>query len=141
MSTTNTSNKYTYTMFASDVIAMLNGETEITADKKSAMIEKARDLYEQQMKKADYNATHKSARTPKGASDETKERANAIKGVLSATPMTTAEINEALGSDFTALQVANSVKYIDGVKTSRVIRSTVNSKGLTAEKEYTAYSL
>ena len=55
--------------------------------------------------------------------------------------MTAAEINAALGTDYTALQVANAVKYIEGAKASKVIRKTTNAKGLTAEKEYTAYSI
>lgn len=133
------STKYTYTMLANDVIALLNGEIELTELPKAAMLAKATDLLNAQANKAAYNAAHKAERAPKGASEETKAKAAAIKSALSGTPMTTAEINAALGKDFTALQVANAVKYIEGAKSCKVVRETVNGKGLKSEKEYTAY--
>lgn len=137
MNKTNT--KYTYATFATDVIALLNGEIEVTPELRENMRNKASDLLEAQLKKAEYNATHKSSRTPKGASEDTKAKTAAIAKVLTAEPMTTAEINTALGTAFTALQVANAVKYIPNIKTCKVIRDSVNSKGLKAQKEYTGY--
>ena len=107
--------KYTYSMFASDVIAIADGEIEITAELAEKLKAKAGDLLAAQTAKAAYNAAHKAERAPKGASAETKAKADAIGAVLSSTPMTTAEINAAIGKDFTALQVANAVKYIAGV--------------------------
>lgn len=136
-----TNNKYTYAQFASDVIALANGEIEITDALRDNLVNKATDLLEAQAKKAEYNATHPSKSKAKGASAETMAKASAIKSVLSATPMTTADINGALGTDYNALQIANCVKYIDGIKTCKVVRETVNSKGLHAQKEYTAYYL
>ena len=53
--------------------------------------------------------------------------------------MTAAEINKALGADYTALQVANAVKFIEGIQSCKVVRDTVNGKGLRQQKEYTAY--
>ena len=56
--------------------------------------------------------------------------AKAIAGVLSAAPMTAAEINAALGTDYTPLQIANAVRRISGA-----------SAGLRREKEYAVYAL
>lgn len=131
--------KYTYTDFASDVIKLANGEIELTADLSAKLTAKATDLRTSQMKKAEYNATHKSTKAPKGASAETMNKANAIGKVLSNNPMTAAEISAVVGTEYTALQVANAVKYIDNVKSCKVVRETVNAKGLKAQKEYTAY--
>lgn len=141
MSTNTTSTKYTYAAFASDVIALAAGEIELTAELSAKLTAKASDLLTAQVKKAEYNAAHKSTKAPKGASPETKAKADAIRKVLNTTPMTAAEISTAVGTDYTALQVANAVKYIEGVKSCKVIRDTVNAKGLKAQKEYTAYTI
>lgn len=140
MATTNNS-KYTYTLFATEVMGIVKGEIEITPDVAERVCAKAAALLATQEKKAVYNATHPKKATAKGASADTAAKAEAIKGVLSSTPMTAAEINAALGVDYTALQVANACKFIPGVVTSKVIRSTVNAKGLRADKEYTAYAI
>lgn len=141
MNKTNTSTKYTYADFARDVIASLDGEIEMTPAKAQAMRDKAVDLLNAQVKKAEYNATHKSAKAPKGASPETRAKADAIAKVLTAEPMTATEISQAVGTEYTALQVANAVKYIDGVKSVKVVRFVVNAKGLCSEREYTAYCI
>lgn len=133
--------RYTYAAYAKEVIAIVNGEIEVTDEIRTRVAEKSATLLAAQEAKAAYNATHPKKNTAKGASEATKEKAAAIQSVLTATPMTAAEINAALGTDYTALQVANAVKYIEGVKASKVIRKTTNAKGLTAEKEYTAYSI
>lgn len=137
MATTNS--RYTYAMFASEVIGIVNGEIELTPAIIERVTAKATDLANAQAKKAEYNATHPKKSSAKGASAETKAKADAIKSVLSAEPMTAAEINKALGEDYTALQVANAVKFIEGVQSCKVVRTTVNGKGLKADKEYTAY--
>lgn len=133
--------RYTYAAYAKEVIAIVNGEIEVTDEIRTRVAEKSATLLAAQEAKAAYNATHPKKNTAKGASEATKEKAAAIQSVLTATPMTAAEINAALGTDYTALQVANAVKYIEGVKASKVIRKTTNAKGLTAEKEYTAYAI
>lgn len=138
---TNTTSKYTYAAFARDVMGVVNGEIELTAELSAKMSAKANDLLTAQEKKAEYNATHPSKTKPKGASPETTERANNIRAILSAEPMTAAEISAKLGVDYSALQVANAVKYISGVKSCKVVRTTTNAKGLKAQKEYTAYSV
>lgn len=130
---------YTYTMFAQDVIAMLNGEKVDT--EKDTMLAKAEDLLQAQLNKAAYNAAHPRKSTAKGPSEKTAAVIAAIKPVLGAEPMTAADINAALGTTYTALMVANAVKYIDGVTACKVVRTTTNSKGLKADKEYTAYKL
>lgn len=141
MNKTNTSTKYTYADFARDVIASLNGEIEMTPAKAQAMKNKATDLLTAQVKKAEYNAAHPSKTKPKGASEETRAKAEAIAKVLTAEPMTAAEISKAANTEYTALQVANAAKYIPGIKSCKVVRATVNAKGLRAEREYTAYCI
>ena len=51
------------------------------------------------------------------------------------------EISNALHTDFTALQVANAVKYIEGVTSAKVVREAVGKNGLRSEKLYTAYAI
>ena len=132
---------YTYSQFAVDVIAVLNGEKEISADLTDLMVAKAQDLLLQQEKKAEYAKTHPSKTKAKGASEKTKALASAIKGVLTSKPMTSAEIAKALNTELTALQVANAVKYIEGVTSSKVVREAVGKNGLRSEKLYTAYAI
>lgn len=142
MATNNTtSSKYTYATFAAEVIGIVKGEIEVTAPVAERVAAKAAALLAAQENKAAYNAAHPKKSAAKGASPDTQAKAKAIEGVLSATPMTAAEINAVLSTDYTALQIANAVKFIPGVVTSKVIRSTTNAKGLRADKEYTAYAI
>lgn len=141
MATANTSSRYTYANFAAEVIGVCKGEIELTDTVKARLSDKAAALLAAQENKAAYNAAHPKKSTAKGASADTAARAEAIKGVLSADPMTAADINAALSTEYTALQVANACKFIPGVSTCKVIRTTVNAKGLKADKEYTAYTL
>lgn len=142
MTTSNTSSRYTYTTFAAEVIGICKGEVELTDAVRARVADKAAALLAAQETRAAYNATHPKKSTAKGASPDTAARAANIKTVLSIdVPMTAADINAALATDYTALQVANACKFIPGVTTCKVIRSTVNSKGLRADKEYTAYAL
>ena len=134
-----TTSRYTYAQFAADVIAVMNGEIEIMADLREKMTAKAADLDNAHANNAEYNPHGQKKATANGAPDETKAKAEAIKGVLGADPMTAAEINKALGADYTALQVANAVKFIEGIQSCKVVRDTVNGKGLRQQKEYTAY--
>lgn len=136
-----TTSKYTYKQFGLDIIALAKGELELTPEVSIRLMEKAQALVNAQESKAAYNATHPKKSTAKGASAATMEKTNAIKSVLTASPMTAAEINAALGTDYTALQVANAVKYIEGVTSEKVVRTVTNSKGLTSQKEYTGYKV
>lgn len=140
MATNNTS-KYTYAAFATEVMGIVKGEIALTPAIAERVTAKAAALLAAQENKAAYNAAHPKKSAAKGASADTQAKAKAIEGVLSAEPMTAAEINAALNTEYTALQVANAVKFIPGVVTSKVIRSTVNAKGLRADKEYTAYAI
>lgn len=136
----NTTSKYTYAQFAAEVIGIVNDEVEITAEVAARVSAKARDLLTQQERKAQYNAEHKSERTPKGASEATKALATIIGGVLDATPKTAAEISVLVGNPaLSALNVANACKYIPNCQSCKVVREMTNKKGLKAEKEYTAY--
>lgn len=137
---------YTYATFAQEVMVLLTDEHFMDAIDKAgyhrdSMYDKAQALYEAQVRKAEYNATHPRKSTAKGPSEKTAAVIAAIKPVLGAEPMTAADINAALGTTYTALMVANAVKYIDGVTACKVVRTTTNSKGLKADKEYTAYKL
>ena len=67
--------------------------------------------------------------------------ARAIAGVLSAAPMTAAEINAALGTDYTPLQISNAMQRISGVSAGREVRMTVGAGGRRREKEYAVYTL
>lgn len=136
-----TTSKYTYKQFGLDIIALAKGELELTPEVSIRLMEKAQALVNAQESKAAYNATHPKKSTAKGASEATMEKANAIKSVLTASPMTAAEINAALGTNYSALQVANAVKYIEGVTSEKVVRTVTNSKGLTSQKEYTGYKV
>lgn len=69
------------------------------------------------------------------------DMAKAIAGVLSAAPMTAAEINAALGTDYMPLQIANAVRRISGASAGREVRMTVDMSGLRREKEYAVYTL
>jgi hypothetical protein len=133
--------KYTYINFAEDVIGILTGTVEVTQEVGERMIAKAQDLINTQSNKAAYNKANPKKNAAKGASEDTMNKANAIAAVLSDTPMTAADINTALGTEFTALQVANAVKFIDGAQSCKVVRTTVNGKGLKADREYTAYTV
>lgn len=138
MKKTSTS-RYTYSEFAKDVIALADGEIEMTEALASKVREKAVALLATQEAKALYNASHPRKNAAKGASSETQAKATAISTVLTHEPMTTSDINTALGTDFTALQVANAVKFIAGAQSTKMVRTTTNAKGLKQEKEYTAY--
>lgn len=139
MATNNTNSKYTYTLFATEVMGIVKGEVEVTPAVAERVYAKAAALLATQENRAAYNATHPKKSAAKGASADTAAKAEAIKGVLTSEPMTAAEINAALGADYTALQVANACKFIPGIATTKVVRTTTNSKGLKADKEYTAY--
>ena len=67
--------------------------------------------------------------------------AKAIAGVLSAAPMTAAEINAALGTDYTPLQISNAMQRISGASAGREVRMTVSANGRRREKEYAVYTL
>lgn len=69
------------------------------------------------------------------------DMAKAIAGVLSAVPMTAAEINAALGTDYTPLQISNAMQRISGASAGREVRMTVGASGQRREKEYAVYTL
>ena len=79
------------------------------------------------------------ARKPAASKAERQGQAQAIASVLTHIPMTVLEINAALHSDYTALQVANAVKWIPDAGTCKVRRMTANIRGEKAKREYTAY--
>lgn len=138
----NTNTRYTYITFAEEVKELVSGKLTLTAEIAARVTDKANDLIATQSAKQTYNANNPKKSTAKGASEETKAKADLINSVLPTTmemAMTASELNESLGTEFTALQVANAVKFIEGATATKVIRETVNGKGLKQQKEYTAY--
>lgn len=111
------------------------GETDCSAE----VIDKLEGMVAQEVKRAEYSATHRKPTQAKGPSEATKEVAAKVASVLTGTPMTATEINAALGTDYTALRVANAVKFIPGAQSQKVTRETVGKNGLRAEREYTGY--
>lgn len=133
------SKKMTYVEFGERVIDILHGLEEFPDQKE--LIKKAEDLVSSHRVKSE-KAKERSAQKEKTSkvSQKTLDNAKAVKAVLSSEPMTSDEIAiAAKNPNLTALLVANAVKYIDGVEKTKVRREKVNSKGLKAEKEYTAY--
>lgn len=130
---------YTDKEFYNDVLNLI-AESDLDEVVAGAMTAKALKKLEQVEHRAEYSATHRKPATSK-VSAATKEGAAEIGAILTAEPMTAAEINEVLGTDYTALRVANLSKYIPGVVTSKVRRMTTDRKGLAVEREYTAYSV
>lgn len=136
--------KYTYLNFANDVLTLISEGADTSTLDFDKIAEKANALIEQQLKKKEYNATHPKKSTSKGASEKTLATVAKIQPILKKgknNAITGAEINAIIGENFYALQIANAVKFIEGIQSTKVIRSTVNSKGLKQEKEYTAYYL
>lgn len=133
--------KYSYQDMITDCMNYIPMADFIPADKKVQIMDKLGALADSYTKKAEYAAAHRKPSQAKGASADTKARAQEIAAVLTDTPMTSSEINIALGKDYSALQIANAVKYIEGAEKSKVIRETVTKAGLRAEREYTAYFL
>ena len=130
---------YTDKMFFEDVADLLTGEVALEELPTDSMMEKVEAKLAQLEKRKEYAATHKKPAKAKGPSDATKARADQIAAILSAEPLTTAEINQVLGTNYSALQVSSAMKFVDNVKTQKVIRMTEDSKGMKAEKPYTAY--
>jgi len=134
--------RYTYIDMANEIKGLLTGEIAMTAEIGTRVIEKLDALIATQQSKADYNKANPKKSTAKGASEDTKAKGVQIAGVLpnnAENAVTASEINSLLGTEFTALQVANAVKFLDGAVSCKVIRESVNAKGLKAQKEYTAY--
>jgi hypothetical protein len=131
--------KYTYVTFADEVITLANGGTVENLER---LIEKATALKATHENKATYNKANPKKSTAKGASAETMAKAEQIAEVLptdAENAVTAAEINELIGTEFSALQVANAIKFIENATSVKVVRSTTGKNGLTAEKMYTAY--
>ena len=103
------------------------------------VVEKLEAMIQQEVKRAEYSATHRKPSQAKGPSEATKAVAAEIAAVLTDTPMTATEINEVLGTDYTALRVSSAIKFIPGAQSQKVTRETVGKNGLRAEREYTGY--
>lgn len=135
----------TYATFAIWAKALAIGE-EIEGYDALLFIEKADKLAEREANKADYSQKHKKPSVSK-VSDATIANAEAILSVLSTEPMTTSEINEALGTDFEPLTVSNAIRYIERttpiVKSKKVEAVTRMKNGVecTDQSPKTAYAL
>jgi hypothetical protein len=139
-------NKLTYQDFAKKAIEIANRQSNLfdTDAERTAFIEKANALIATQAAKSAYNKANPKKNSAKGASDDTKAKGVQIAAVLGDSvdkAMTAAEINAILGTGYTALQVANAVKFLNGAVSCKVVRESVDKKGLKSEKLYTAYYL
>lgn len=132
--------RYTDAMLYADLMDIVD-TADLEEAKRNAIIEKLLKKQEQVAKRAEYSKEHRKPATKKGPTEATKAIAAEIGAILTDMPMTTAEINEILGTDYTPLRVANAAKFIPGAVTARVVRPTIGKNGLRAEKEYTAYFL
>ncbi|MDO4268997.1 MAG: hypothetical protein Q4C73_11035 [Eubacteriales bacterium] len=111
---------------------------------KAARIDKIRKVLEQQPLPEPTSFHQGAVSASKGAisaSNGTREKAEAIASVLCFEPMTPQEINYALGTDYTALQIANAVRYIPGASTVHVYRIVADQNGDPVLKQHTAYCL
>ena len=133
--------KITYMEFAGNVIALMNGELEITDSLKSEMINKANDLISTQERKAAYNKERAVKTGKTRVSTETLAAAEQIRNILSDEALTGAEIAERCGQAWTALAVSNYCKHIEGVEKVKVTRQILTPAGNTTDREYTAYKL
>lgn len=131
--------RYTDAMLYNDLVQIVDA-ADLEEAKRNAIIEKLLKKQEQVAKRAEYSKEHRKPTASK-VTEATKAIAAEIGAILTDTPMTTAEINEILGTDYTALRVANAAKFIPGAVTAKVVRPTVNKAGLRSEKDYTAYFL
>lgn len=118
----------TYLRFAE--IAIMLAQGDIPADfNADAFIEKAQKLIERETAKSEYAKENKKP-TESKVSETTIANAKAILSVLSTTPMTTGEINTALGVSFEPLTVSNAIRYIE--RTHKIVKS---KKVETVERE------
>lgn len=141
----------TYKLFAEQAIllatAMMTGVDFDTENfDLDGFIEKAEKLIERETKKSAYSKDNKKPTVSK-VSDATKANADAILSVLSSTPMTTAEINAALGTAFEPLTVSNAIRYIEretAIVKSKKVEEVVRVKDGVKCKDQspkTAYAL
>lgn len=109
-------------------------------------IEKATALLERETKKSEYSKSNKKPTVSK-VSEETKANADAILNILTTEPMTTAEINAALGESFEPLTVSNAIRYIErttAIVKSKKVEETIRTKNGVPCKDQTpktAYAL
>lgn len=129
---------YTDKQFFMDVLDLIE-EADLDDVTRGAMVAKATGKLEQLEKRAEYAASHKKPSQAKGPSAATKERAALIESILTHDPVTTADINRILGTEFSALQVSGALKFVDNVKSKKVVRMVEDSKGLKTERQYTGY--
>lgn len=145
----NTIKSITYKVFAEWAIALASGD-EPDGYNAELFIEKAQKLLEREDKKSEYSKSNKKPSVSK-VSDTTKNNADAILSVLTTEPMTTAEINAALGEDFEPLTVSNAIRYISGenghgiaiIKSKKMEQVTRVKSGVECKEETlkTAYAL
>ncbi len=128
---------YTYVDFANEAIDIANGGTVTDLER---FVKKAQALLDREAKRKEYAANNPKSGKAKGPSEKTLARVEALRAVLTSEPQTGAELSKILGWNVKdTLGVPNTVRYIDEAEEKMVIRETVNSQGLRAEKLYKAY--
>ena len=133
--------QYTYAQMVEDLQGYVEISEIIPEAKKAQILDKLAALAESYAKRKDYAATHRKPSQAKGPGEATLAIAKEVESVLTDTPMTSAEIAEALGTDYSPLRIANAAKYIAGAQSQKVVREVVDKNGLRQERQYTAYFL
>lgn len=132
--------RYTYIDLATDVIALANGAIADDAIR-GRMVDKAIALLDVQKTTALTSpVSGQSGSTSVASAHDSQKIADDILTVLSYQPMTAAEINTVMDTEYTSLQILNAMKLCEQeVASEKVIRTTLDAKGLRAEREYTAW--
>lgn len=129
---------------AREEIGRLAGEVSEAQQRLASMMEENRRKAEEILKKHPFPTPPASSgggrRSFKAASADTLEKSRKIESVLSPMPMTAAEIDRAMGKDYTALQVANAVKFLLAGMV-KILRVETNRQGELVLREYSAYYL
>jgi len=143
---------YTYLNLCDDAERLAQGEQIADMEK---FLSKVQSLRQQQESKKAYAAENPSKRTPKGASETTLARAEAVLAVLPKTAeeaLTGEEIANLIfpaiahkGKPLLPMQISTIVGYIEGAVKTEVVRQktsiTENGNEISKASAYSAYFL
>lgn len=134
--------KLTYETFGALAVKVANGYT-MGAEERAAFIEKAEQLVAREARRS--SKTKASTAKP-----ETMENAERIGSILDTEVfMTTADINEVLGTQMSGIEVSNAIKVLSrtvDVETTKVkvkvsTGTDENGNDIMRSRDYTAYRL
>ena len=134
--------KMTYVEFGK-IVKTLSATIEDKALAK-AVYDKAQDLIDVNMKKAERQAERQASKPRESkVSAATLSKAERIKSVLeqATEALTGDEIEDIVQLSMTPLDVANAIKFVDNVVKSKKKMVRVDKKGETVERMLTAYQI